>query len=326
MILVTGANGLLGSFICKELKAKGLIFKALVRENSDVDMLRDLEEHILYGDFMDDEFLGDIMTDFEGVIHCAAVVSYHPKDRDLMTYINVEGTRRLVNVALANNIKRFLHVSSVAALGREESSTVVDENTQWTSAKQSMNYGFSKYLSEKEVWRGIQENLSAVIINPSLVLAPGNWKKSSAKIFKYAWDENVYYSVGKANYVDVRDFAKITLKLYSSNISGERYIVSAGSVDYKALFEGIARRFGKKPPHKPATKFELQVVVAFEKLKSLVTGKPALITHETAIVSQNQITYDNTKIKNKLKFNFVPLNDTLDWCCEEITRKYKTSN
>ncbi len=321
MILVTGSNGLLGSFICRELKAEDMKFKALVREGSDISMLSGLEEYIIYGDFMDDEFLTDVIDDCTGIIHNAAVVSYSPKDKKLMNYINVEGTRRLVDLALERKVQRFLHVSSVAALGKEEGSDTVNEDAKWVSSKYDTNYGLSKHMSEMEVWRGIQENLNAVIINPSLILAPGNWDKSSAKIFRYVWDENAYYSTATANYVDVRDVSKIALALYLTDLRGERFVVSAGSVPYKVLFEKIAQRLRKRAPYKPVTKLKLRLVVILHKLREIITQKPAIITRETVIVAQNQITYNNDKIKNKLRFNFAPLDDTLDWCCEEIIKK-----
>ena len=327
MILVTGANGLLGSFICKELSANGFAFKALARTSSDLSLLEDLpRDHLVFGDILDHGSMEEALEGISCIIHTAAIASFHKKDRRLMHQVNVEGTRKLVNLALKGNMRYFLHVSSVAALGRSNRAGSVDENSQWAASKWNTNYAESKYQAELEVWRGIQENLEAVIINPSLVLGPGDWERSSTKIFKYVWDEKRYYTEGRLNFVDVRDVAKIVRQLIEKKISGERFIVTAGGMSYKDLFDRIALKWNKRPPGKKASYWALMMVVVFEQVKWLLTGKTPLVTYESARVSRNQISFDNTKILKELNFTFAGIDETLEWTCGEFLKKYRDLN
>ena len=324
MILVTGASGLLGSYICRELQALNVDFRALVRQGGRLDLLKDIPEgRLVYGDLLDTWSLEEALKDVDSIIHSAAIMSFNKKEQDMMHRVNVEGTRSLINLALKKNIEYFVHISSVAALGRQNRSGVINEDSQWTSSRWNTGYGESKHLAELEVWRGMQENLNAVIINPSLILGPGDWDHSSARLFKYIWDEKRYYTEGWLNYVDVRDVSGIIRELIEKRIKGERFIVSAGTMSYKDLFDKIAVKLNKRSPYKKVTAFTLKLAVAAERIKSLFTGKMPLITSESAKVSQNQISYDNAKILKKLNFKFARVEDTLEWTCREFLRQHR---
>lgn len=323
MVLVTGANGLIGSFICRKLLAAGYQVKALKREHSDLSLLDGIEQkiHWMTGDLLQ---LGEFQEYLEGVeqiVHCAAVVSYDSKQEDLMRQVNVESTANLVNASLQHGIQCFLHVSSVAAVGKDKLSDVSTEDTQWLEGEKITAYARSKHQSELEVWRASAEGLKTVVINPSLVLGPGDWSKSSTQIFKYIWEENSFYTEGKVNYVDVRDVAEIAVRLLSSEIRGERFIVSAGSISYKALFEEIAREFDKKPPHIKVKGLMIKLAIILDRLRRLVAGGAPLVTDELEQVSKNQHTYDNTKIRQALDIEFTDFESTVRWCCQRLKQE-----
>lgn len=320
MVLVTGATGLIGSFICRRLIANGYAVKALKREHSDLTLVQDIEHQITWidGDLLHLSEMGKYLQGVKQVIHCAAVVSYDSKDRELMQNINVDSTANLVNASVKHQIECFLHISSVAAIGKDKLSKLSTEETQWTEGEKTTAYARSKHQSELEVWRGWAEGLNTVIINPSLVLGPGDWKKSSTQIFKYVWEENRFYTGGIANYVDVRDVAEIVIRLLKSEIRGERFIVNAGSKSYQKLFEAIAREFGKKPPHIKAKGFMIKLAIMLDKIRSRLTGKASMITDELEQVSKNQHTYDNSKIKQATQIEFTDFEDTVQWCCQEL--------
>lgn len=326
MILVTGANGLLGSFICKELLHSAIPFKALVRHNSDLTLLEDIStDTLVYGDLLDEEAMEEIVQQVECIIHSAAIISFHEKDKGLMHQVNVAGTRSLVNLALKYNIRHFIFISSVAALGRPGKTGVVDETNKWVESKWNTNYGESKYLAELEVWRGSEENLNTAIINPSLVLGPGDWHRSSTRLFKYVWDENKYYINGQLNFVDVRDVASIVKEILIKKITGQRYIVSAGHLSYSKFFQMIAEKFHKKAPYKQVNTFSILLVLAIGKLWSVLTGKRPLVTKEAVQSASTQISFSNAKIKSELNFNFTSLEDTIEWTCNNFLKKYVPS-
>jgi nucleoside-diphosphate-sugar epimerase len=326
MVFVTGASGLIGSFICRELINKGFEIRALKRKTTDMSLLSGISEEINWveGDLKNPTDLQQYLEGINRVVHCAAMVSYDSRDEDDMYRINVHGTANLLNASLQHgNIRRFLHVSSVAAIGKEKATHLSDEATKWQEEKTTA-YARSKFYSELEAWRANAEGLPVSIINPSLVLGPGQWEKSSTQLFKYVWDENRFYTEGIANYVDVRDVAEIAVRLLRSEQSGERFIINAGSTDYKTLFTKIADHLGKKPPNVKARGNMIRLAILLGKLQSLITGKPPLITDEIEQVSKNRHVYANDKVKSALSYEFRELDETLAWSCELLKARTAT--
>jgi dihydroflavonol-4-reductase len=317
MIAVTGANGLLGSFIVKKILAEGKPCIALVREGSDLSLLGDCPPalHIRKADILDAVQLQESLKDVTQVVHAAAVVSFNPGRRKQIMENNIAGTRNVVNACLDNGVSRLLHISSVAALGRQKGQTVIDENNKWTDSSLNSSYAESKYLAELEVFRAQEEGLSTIIVSPSVILAPANWKKSSAQLFKYVWDEKPFYIDSHLNYVDVRDLTNIVVSLLESGIEGERFIVNAGNIPFVDFFKKVAQRFEKKSPSIRLRKGFLNVVAFTEKLRCRLSGTEPLITKETALLAGSHFIYDNQKIKNTLAFDFQSVDETVDWCC-----------
>ena len=325
-IFVTGATGLIGSFISRRLISDGYQVRALRRSTSDMKLVSDIKEQITWveGDILDTVGLTEQLEEVSGVVHCAAFVSYNSRDETKMHKVNVEGTANLVNISLRKKVDYFLHVSSVAAIGKEKNAMQVDESHQASVEEFTTAYARSKYLAEMEVWRGISEGLPASIINPSLVLGPGQWNQSSTKIFKYIRDEHRYYVDGTANYVDVRDVATIAVRLLNARITGERFIVSAGSTGYKALFDLIAQSFNKNPPTTRAKPGLIRVASVVDGLRARITGQPPLITDELRHVAKNTHTYDSSKVQQATHITFNPLVNTVRWCCHELAKNSQT--
>ena len=165
------------------------------------------------------------------------------------------------------------------------------------------------------------EGLKTVIVNPSVILGPGDWNKSSCRIFKYIWDENSFYTEGTLNYVDVRDVTDIMYQLYLSPTHGERYILNAGQVTYSDLFTKISQYFEKRMPGIKVGKGLLRIVVGFERFRSSLTGSKPLIPEESTQFSREKHIYDNTKIQKALNTRFRSLDDSLAWTCTEIIKK-----
>jgi dihydroflavonol-4-reductase len=318
MVAVTGANGLLGSFIIRALHQRNIPFVALKRKNSDTSLLADLGDQVTWrtADLLDAVGLEEVLRDVTAVIHAAAIVSFNPRKARAVIENNVQSTRNLVNECLTRGIPTFIHVSSVAALGRQRNQRFVDETNQWVDNPMNTAYAKSKYLSELEVYRAQEEGMRTAIVNPSVILAPGDWNRSSGKVFRYVWDEKTFYSDAYLNYVDVRDVADITVRLLNSDISGERFVLSAGSIHVRELFSKIAQRFGKRPPGVRLSPFLLGTLARLESVRSRFTGKEPLITRETARLAGTEFVYGNAKIKNALSVEFQPIDETLDWCCQ----------
>ena len=318
MIAVTGANGLLGSFIIHKLDEANIPFVALKRPGGKFSFHAPFNRNIEWreADILDPISLREALTGVDGVIHTAATVSFNPRHARKVLSVNVEGTKNVVDMALTQGIKRILHVSSVAALGRQKHQNIVTEENKWLDSPLNSVYAESKYRAELEVFRGQEEGLSTVVINPSVILSRGDWNKSSAKIFKYVWDEKPFYADGSINCVDVRDLTDIIVKLYHSAIEGERFIVNGTSTSFKTLLDMTAQRLNCKAPTIKLTRTTLSALAKLENLRSRITGTEPLITSETARFAGATFLYTNEKVKKALGYQFQPIDATLDWCCE----------
>ena len=294
-VLVTGGAGLLGKELISQLLKEGkqviALFNKTPLANVDSDKLQQINCNIL-----DIIGLEEAMLGVDQVYHCAAIVSFNPAQQKEMFKINIEGTANVVNAALNTGVKKLVHVSSVAALGRLRESEPITEKMNWTEETSNSKYGQSKYLGELEVWRGIAEGLDAVIVNPVIILGAGEWNAGSSQLFKTAYNEFPWYTEGVTGFVDVQDVAKAMINLMESDISSERFIISAENKSYRDVFNLIARAFNKKQPSKKVTPLLAKIVWRLEAIKSLFSGKNPLLTRETAATAMAVVHFNNSKL------------------------------
>lgn len=320
-ILVTGASGLLGSELVKQLLEKGYNVTASCHSTSLNITHANLTAQQC--DILDTVGLEEIMKGITHVYHCAAIVSFEPKDKYRLLKINVEGTANVVNACLDAGVQKLVHVSSVAALGRIRNGEVVNERMNWSEETNNNVYGKSKYLGELEVWRGIGEGLQALIVNPSIILGGNDWENGSAALFKTVYNEFKWYTEGINGYVDVRDVAGAMILLMNSKISAQRFILSAENLSYKEIFSSIAKCFGKKPPPKKVSPIIAEIIWRLEAIKAGFTGKKHLLTKETTRTAQASVYFDNSKILNELPgFNFTPVAISIAHTCATLKEKY----
>lgn len=315
MILVTGGAGLLGKELITQLLAQGKQVKAIYNKTPLADFQSENFQQYQCN-ILDVIGLEEAMQDIELVYHCAAIVTFNPKRKQEMFKINVEGTANVVNAALDAGVKKMVYVSSVAALGRIRENEPVNESMNWTEETSNSNYGQSKYMAEMEVWRGIGEGLDAVIVNPVIILGVGDWDWGSTKIFQSVYNEFPWYSDGITGFVDVKDVAAVMTRLMDSNITAQRFIVSAANRTYKDVLTLIAKAFGKKPPYKKVTPLIAKIVWRLESVKSWFNKKDPLVTKETSITALAKVNFDNSKLKKYLPdFNYRPIEETIAQTC-----------
>lgn len=322
-ILITGGTGFLGSYIIKALVENNYAVRALRRSHklpSWIDSAVFNDVQWVEGDILDVVSLEEAMEGVDTVIHAAAVVSFVKKDRKQMYQVNVEGTANVVNMALEKNVRRLVHISSVAALGRTAGGGHVNEEKKWEESKVNTHYAKSKYRAELEVWRGIAEGLEAVILNPSTILGYGDWNSSSCALFKNIYHEFKWYSPGINGFVDVGDVARATVMLMESSVTEQRFIVNGDNWPFKKLMDTIADAFGKKRPVRAITALLLGIAWRLEKLKSFFTGQTPLLTKESARVAMSKTYFDNGKLlKTFPEFSFTPLEEAIQNACEKYT-------
>ena len=220
-ILVTGGTGVLGAYIVKSLLEHGYrSIEVLSRkgrpEHFDFEGVDSVK--FTAADITEIYPLEDVIKRSDVVIHAAAIVSFDPAVFKQMFKVNVEGTKNVVNLCNDHQVKKLIHISSIAAIGRSANQGVVDEDTTWKNGKYNTYYGVTKYLAEQEVWRSYHEGLPSVIVNPSLIIGDGDWGQSSLRIFQRAYEGIPFYPSGSTGIVDVRDVASIVVKVLESDI------------------------------------------------------------------------------------------------------------
>ncbi len=325
MILVTGATGFLGAELIHQLTTKGTKVNALKREKSVTpkQLLNNALVTWITADINDLATLEDAFVGITQVYHCAALVSFNPKDKAALLKINIEGTSNVVNLCLDLNIK-LLHVSSVAALGVVKAGQQITENNYWVYDANVHTYAISKYEGEMEVWRGITEGLEAIIVNPSVIIGPNAGFEGSGAIFELVKKGLSYYTSGTTGFVDVQDVAAAMILLMNrsdqpeNGESGERFILSAENYTYKDFLTAIAAGFKVKAPSKLATPLMLKIAWRAAKLSSLFSGKAPALTADTARSSYSTSIYSNDKIKKAIDIKFKPVAQTIAEVCTAL--------
>ena len=328
MIFVTGGTGLVGAHLLFGLTSSGKKVKALKRKSSNLQQVmktfswysenpEELFNLIEWvdGDLLDYFALEKLLEGITEIYHCAAIVSFDPKERKKMIANNVEGTSNLVNAALENGVKKICHVSSVAALGHFENGQSITEETNWIPSKKVSAYSESKFFSETEIWRGMEEGLDAVIVNPSIIFGPANWETGSAKMFKTVWNGMKFYTRGVTGFIDVKDVVKaMILLMEESNFESaknNRFLLSAENISYGEVFFQIADALGKSRPAFYANSFLLGIVWRATRFISFLTGKSPLITRETAANARRVRNFDGSKITRLFGFQYLPVSDSI---------------
>ncbi len=317
-VLVTGGTGFIGSHLVRLLLKKGYAVRALYRSEISTSFTTEETERIewVQGNVLDILSLEKLMSGIDVVFHCAAMVSFDARQRDELMQTNVEGTANIINMMLDHGVDHIVHLSSVAALGRNSNSEKIAEDADWVTSKYNSQYAVSKYRSEMEVWRGVAEGLKAVVVNPGIVLGKGNWNEGSCKLFKNIYDGFPFYTSGITSFVDVQDVVEAMVGLFEKESFNERFIISAGTYSYKEIFELMAKFFNKRAPHREAKSWMIALVWRWYELKKWFSKKEQTITRETARSAQARYDYNNTKVFKFLpEFQYTPIEETIAQSC-----------
>ncbi|WP_336068426.1 NAD-dependent epimerase/dehydratase family protein [Mesoflavibacter sp. CH_XMU1404-2] len=330
MILVTGGTGLVGAHLLFHLLNENKQIRAIYRNekkfenvkrifsyySKDADTLFNKIEWV-EADLNNIPQLTEAFKDITHVYHCAAFVSFEPDKFDVLKKTNIKGTANVVNFCISNKVEKLCYVSSIAALGSSLKNEVITEETEWNKEIDNSVYAITKYGAELEVWRGTQEGLDAVIVNPGVIIGPGIWRYGSGSLIKMIYNGLKYYTTGSTGYVDVNDVVKAMIQLVKSNHKNERYILVSENLSFKAFFTKTANYLGVKPPQKEAKPWLLNIAWRLDWLKHKLTGKRRVLSKQTAKSALTETNYSNKKIKEAIGFEFLPMDKSI-----EITSSY----
>lgn len=251
------------------------------------------------GDVLETESLCEAFRGAEKVIHAAGLVSFHPRDIRKLYAVNGEGTANAVNAALHEGVKRFVHISSVAALGRSRNGETIDEHTEWKTSSRNSVYAVSKFQAEREVWRGKEEGLEILVLNPGVVIGPSGNSGSSASLFDTVRRGLWFYSTGINGFTHIQDVTDAALA-EGENYYGERYVVVSRNMRYKEVIDAIAKGFGQKPPSIAVYPWMTGIAWRLFALKDALTGSRSLVTRETVKNASSEYFYSSAKLEKAL--------------------------
>lgn len=327
MILVTGGTGLIGSHLLFHLVNNGKKVKASYRNQDSLKIVSkifgyytdnpsDLLEKVTWvkADITDIASLQELFQNVEYVYHCAALISFDPNDYASLVKTNIEGTANIVNLCLEHNIKKLCYVSSIAAIGSGTQGKEVTEDNEWSDTNVSV-YGLTKHDAELEIWRGSQEGLAVVVVNPGVVIGPGFWKSGSGTFFTYASKGKKSFLPGGTGFVTVSDVTSSMVKLMNSEIERERFILVNENLSYQELFQKIAPKLGVEAPTKKVSFMALEFFWRWDWLRSKVLGKRRRLSKNMAKGLYKRENYNNEKIKKALAFEFENLEEAISFCC-----------
>ncbi|TRX09216.1 NAD-dependent epimerase/dehydratase family protein [Flavobacterium gawalongense] len=319
MILVTGGTGLVGAHVLLHLIESGENVRAIYRNTKSIEKTKNLFNLYKKSNLFDAiEWIQADITDipalenaFEGinyVYHCAALISFDPKDEDLIRKINIEGTANIVNFCIANTIKKLCFVSSTAALGDLAShEKVVTEETEWNPEKPHSDYAISKYGAEMEIWRGQQEGLEVIILNPGVIIGPGFWEQGSGQLFAKVKKGLLFYTLGSTGFVAIPDVVRIAAQLMKSEIHNERFTLIAKNIVFRDILNSIADSLLAKRPTIHAKPLFMEISWRIDWILSNVFMQKRQLTSATAKASYSKNEYSNEKITTVLNTEFLDI-------------------
>lgn len=323
MILVTGGTGLVGAHLLLHLAENEVGIRAIYRNKKSIEKTKSLFQlyqkqalfnkiEWLQADIIDVPSLEIAFQDITHVYHCAALISYNPSDEELLRKTNIEGTANIVNFCLAYNIKKLCHVSSIAALGDlKPHEKQITEETEWNPEALHSDYAISKYGAEMEIWRGQQEGLNVIIVNPGVIFGAGFWQQGSGVFFSAIKKGFPFYTNGSTGYVGVTDVVKIMVQLMESDIVGERFSIVAENLTFKKVIFEIAERLMVRKPKMEAKPWMLAMGWRMDWFCSTFFRTKRKLSKYSANALLSNEFISNDKIKNALDFEFQSIDSVI---------------
>lgn len=314
----------MGSHLLYYLLKENKQVRAIHRKNSDTEAVKKIfslytsEAESLYNkidwveaNITDIPALTAAFEDVTRVYHCAACVTFDPSKYRILKKTNVEGTANIVNLCLSKKVEKLCFVSSVATFGNSLNGELISEETAWNPDDKNSVYAISKYGAEMEVWRGTQEGLDVVIVNPGIVLGTSPDEGSSGVFIALGSSGIPFYPSGGIGVVDVEDVAKAMILLMDSSIKNEQFILVSENITYKEMLSKMAPMFGKKPPTKKLPKGIMLFFSGMDWFFSKLFGTKRKLPKATIRSMFKTSFYDASKLKNSLNFKFKPVEETL---------------
>ena len=334
MILVTGGTGFVGTYLLYELLKGNSSIKSTYRKEKNKELteeffkLKDLNHPKLFNkiiwvkmDLTEMSSLDELYSGINIIYHCAAFVSLAKRHKNLLMETNVEGTSNIINYAIKHKIKKILFISSIASIGAKDYDSIINEDHSWNHKINHTDYALSKYKSELEVWRGSQEGVPAVIVNPGFIIGSHFWNRSSSSIFKRIYNGLKFYPTGKISLVSVEDVVIASIKLMNSKIQNERFILVSENMNYKEFLDLISKNLGKSLTKYPLKKPLLYIIYFFDIILSFLRIKKRFMSKALISTFNNNQEFNGNKIKKFISFRYEKIDKKVKEICKDFIDK-----
>jgi dihydroflavonol-4-reductase len=312
-VLVTGGSGFVGSNLAATLVERGCHVRILRRPGSDLRAIGALPvEHVL-GDVRDRQSLDSAMKGCDTVFHTAAIVSYWKQERPLMYEVNIGGTRNVVESCLARGVGKLVHTSSIAAIGFPEDGTTADESNAFNWERYDVGYRISKYEAEKEIHRGIERGLNAVMVNPSVIIGERDVHFHGGQLIRDIYQKKIFYYVaGGMNIVYVGDVVRGHIAAAERGRPGERYILSGENLTHKEIISTIAEVVGGIKPIFRIPQSGVRMIAGVAEGVATVFGRRPWVTRELLAGSHLQYHFSCRKAETELGYTHTPFRSAVE--------------
>ena len=334
MILVTGGTGLVGSHLLYELSLNNDTIIAIYRSEERVQKTKKVFSYYtekteelfskitwIKADITDITSLKVVFNNaITKVYHCAALVSFDPSDYYLMRQTNIDGTANIINFSIIAKVEKLCFVSSIATIGDAINGEFITEKKEWVLDRDKNSYAITKYGAEMEVWRGSQEGLDVVIVNPGVILGSGFFNEGSGKLFSQMHKGLHFYTEGITGFVGVKDVIKTMINLMESKIKNERFILVSENLSFKTVLYTIANYLEVKKPSVKVGKVATSIFWRLNWVLSKVTRKKVLLSRSSAKSSHNKDFYSSEKISNLLNIEFQKIDSVIKNICQDFIK------
>lgn len=308
-ILVTGATGLVGSAILASLSSQGKSVKAFTFNKSKQNTsLKNVEW--IYGDILDVSVLDDAMQGIDVVYHCLDFMSYLETDSQKLYDINVKGTENVVNMALANEVRKIVYISSTQAFGTHQHKGKITEKTNWIEHKDNSLYAICKNRAELEIWRGQEEGLQTLILSPSIIIAP-----LQEKLYNFghiAKSQYNFYPNGKNGFIALKDVAEASIYLNEHNVSGEKFILNSENLTYAEVLSKWNPKIKNTNIGNRMNAVKANIIWQVNKFRDIVFGARPFLTKDIYNFNNKLFEFNNKKVVDACNIKFAKIADYID--------------
>lgn len=333
MILVTGGTGLVGAHLLYHLSLENDKIRAIYRTTATLEKVKKVfsfytdTAHVLFqkiewvkADITSVPSMIPVFSGIKKVYHCAALISFKPEDYIEMRKVNIHGTAIIVNLSIDAKIEKLCFVSSIAATGKAIDTDVITEENEWDNQADNYGYAITKNGAEMEVWRGSQEGIDVVVVNPGVIFGSGFWETGSGKIIDKIYKGFPFYTQGITGFIGVKDVVKAMLFLMNSSIKNERFILVSENKSWKEVLFLISDAFSKKRPFLKAGSWLLGVLWRINWVLSKTVRVPSFFTKHTTKNAQSISLYSSEKIKAQIPFQFQKIGKVIEELCKQYRK------